>query len=116
MSEGPRIGAGKSPTRRTRSCPYPSINAAITYAVYFMPRSFVELYNIRPHWQQVPTAGTFRASKTRNHHMSRYSCTLQKINVIWKPVLSSWTRLLSQGELPQFLSSKDSQEIGPQTC
>jgi hypothetical protein len=30
MSDGPSIGAGKSPTLRTRSCPYPSINAAIT--------------------------------------------------------------------------------------
>src|ERR1700687_3580085 len=73
MSEGPSIGAGKSLTLRTRSCPYPSINAAITYAVYFVPRSFVELSNIRPHSQQVSTAGMLRASKTRNHPMSRDS-------------------------------------------
>jgi hypothetical protein len=45
------------------------------------------------------------------------SCTLQQTNVIWKPILPSLDAVLSQGELlPQFLSSKDSQEIVPQTC
>src|ERR1700731_2881581 len=73
MSESPSRGAGRSPTLRTRSCPYPSINAAITYAVYFMLGSFGELSNIRAHSQQVSMANDFAVVCSHGQVRSRVS-------------------------------------------
>jgi hypothetical protein len=56
----------------------------------------------------------FGSRQGRNDYVN--SCALQQINVIWKPILPSWTRYYRKANPLQFLSSKDSQEIIPQTC